>query len=186
MIKNIKIVAVLTFICILCAFLLSLVNILARDEIEKNQRREIEEAIFNLSPLTKRIEIFSLDNDKVYRLLDQDNNLVGYGFIAQGNGYQGTIKILVVTNQSLDELEGIEIIESSETPGLGGRIREEFFKDQFKKLKVQPQIECVKDGKKKANQIQAITSATISSRLAVDIVNQKIKDIRDNINNESK
>ncbi|MCM8823220.1 MAG: FMN-binding protein [Candidatus Omnitrophica bacterium] len=186
MIKNIKIVAVLTFTCLLCAFLLSLVNILARDETEKNQRREIEEAIFNLSPLTKRIEKFILDNDNVYRLLDQDNKLVGYGFIAQGNGYQGTIKILVVANQSLDELEGIEIIESSETPGLGGRIKEGLFKDQFKKLKVQPQIECIKDGTKKANQIQSITSATISSKAVVNIVNQKIKEIRDNINNESK
>ena len=111
------------------------------------------------------------------RSYGQDDRFLGYAFIAQGQGYQGKIKMLAVSDPRLTVLKGIEVIESVETPGLGAKIQEHPFKDQFSGLAVAP-IECVKTTPQHPGQIKAITGATISSRAVVAILNRRIKELR--------
>lgn len=179
--ETIKIIAVLTIVCVLCAFLLAFVNNAARAKIELNSRTKIEDAIGKLAPSFKKIEKIKLAEEVIYKLFDDKNSSIGYAFLAKGDGYQGTIKILAVIDPQIDKLEGIEIIESVETPGLGARIKEDFFKNQFKSLKVSSPIECVKEEIAKSNQIKAISSATISSRALVNILNKKIKELQEQL-----
>jgi len=59
-----------------------------------------------------------------------NGDLVGYNIKVSPNGYGGAVEIMVgiaVTH----ELTGIEILEQTETPGLGTKITEEAYKSQF-------------------------------------------------------
>ena len=78
---------------------------------------------------------------------------------------------------SLDylKLKGIKVLEQNETPGLGNRIKEPQFEDQFKGLEITPKVEYIKYRKpEKPNQIQAITGATISSDAVAKNINNAV------------
>lgn len=176
-----KIIVVLTVICLICAFFLSFVFSVAKEKIEMNAKRAIEEGISKLAPCAKRVEEIKLKDEVVYKLFDEQDNSVGYAFLAQGQGYQGKIKILAVVDSSLEKLEGIEVVESVETPGLGARITEALFREQFKKLTVIPKIEYVKEEVEKDNQIMAITGATVTSGAVINILNKRIEELREEL-----
>ena len=179
----IKITSVLTTVCLVCAFLLSFVYGLAHEKITLNAKKRVEEAISILSPEAKDIEKVTVENEEIYKLFNTKGNLIAYAFLAQGRGYQGKIKMLVVSDSSLERLKGIEVVESLETPGLGAKIQETPFKKQFKDLNVKKEMICVKGEAEEEGQIKAITGATVSSRAVVNILNKRLKEIRKLIKN---
>jgi electron transport complex protein RnfG len=93
---------------------------------------------------------------------------------AAGPGFQDTIAILYGFKPGDKLVVGMEVLESRETPGLGDKI----YKDAewvagFSALSVEPEIFAVKKGtKSSANEIDAITGATISSKAVVRIINE--------------
>ena len=178
----VRITSVLTLVCLICALLLSVVYGLTNKKIAINKARRIQEALATLAPEAAKIEKIIIEEEIIYKLFDQEENLIGYGFVASGQGYQGKIKMLVVSDKSLEYLKGIEVVESLETPGLGAKIQEASFKNQFKDLKVTEALVCVKDEVTGKGQIKAITGATVSSRAVVNILNTGIKEIRKLIN----
>ena len=101
--------------------------------------------------------------------------VVGYAYLASGKGYGGYIDILVGLEDETT-LRGISIIRHSESPGLGAKITENEFRDQFIGLEIDD-VELEYDG----GQIDAITGATISSKAVADAVRttaiEKIKEI---------
>ena len=170
-------VLVLTLISCICGFSLAWVFSLAKDKIEENQKKSIKRAVYNLCSDCEKIEEKAIQGKIIYCLYDKKNNLIGYGFCSEGQGYQEKIKVFFVVDKDIKKLKGIEIIESKETPGLGARINEDFFKNQFKNLSIKLPIKCVKH-KPSEGEIQAITSATISSKAVVNIVNEGIKELK--------
>lgn len=182
----IRIICVLTFTCVICALLLSFTFSIAKEKIAINAKKSIEEAIFFIMPQTKKIEELKLKDTLIYKLFDEKNNFIGYAFLAEGDGYQGKIKMLAVADDKIENLEGIEVIEAVETPGLGAKIKEAFFKGQFKKLNISSMIECIKGDTAKDNQIKAITSATVSSRAVVSILNKRLEELRKELNKNFK
>jgi len=76
----------------------------------------------------------------------------------------GDINILVGLEDETT-VKGIKIVSQEETPGLGTRITEPFFTDQFAGIAIKD-IALSRDGGK----IDAITSSTISSSAVVDAV----------------
>ena len=178
----IKITGVLTSICIICAFLLSFVYGIAIEKIEINKQKRVEDAIINLAPYAEKIEEIKIDNEVIYNLFNNKGKILGYAFIAEGQGYQGKIKMLSVIDVSLKKLQGIEVVESIETPGLGAKIKDNSFKTQFKNINISKDIECLKDDPKYDNQIKSITGATVSSRAVTNILNKKINVIINLVN----
>ena len=174
----VRITSVLTLVCLICALLLSVVHGLANKKIEINKEKRVEKALTTLAPEAAKVEKITIEKETIYKLFDQEENLIGYGFIASGQGYQGEIKMMVVSDKSLEYLKGIEVVESLETPGLGAKIQEDPFKSQFKGLKVTEDMVCVKDEATREGQIKAITGATVSSRAVVNILNKRLKEIR--------
>ncbi|MBN1354098.1 MAG: FMN-binding protein, partial [Candidatus Omnitrophica bacterium] len=145
-----------------------------------NQNSEMEKAIFKIFPDGSGYEKTSMGNDTVFKVKDKNAKFLGYAFLAEGNGYQGTIKMMVGIEPDFNTMRGIEILESQETPGLGQEITTGGFKSQFKNLKTIPQITYVKNAKpQNPNEIQAITGATVSSSAIVSILNGKIEQIRE-------
>ncbi len=179
--ETIKIISVLTIVCSTCAFLLTFVYSSAQEKIELNAKGKVEQALTNLAPEAKQIKEFIVGEDTIYELNDKSNQLIGYGFTAAGQGYQGTIEMMVVVDAKLEHLQGIEIIKSLETPGLGSKIKENSFREQFEDLSIFEKIEYTKDEAIKNNQIKAITGATVSSRAVANILNTRIEKLRTQI-----
>ena len=87
---------------------------------------------------------------------------------------------MVGLTPDLSEITGISILEQVETPGLGGRISEQVFQDQFQGIKTEPAVGYVKNqAPDKDTDIQAVTGATISSRSVVTIINRNIVKFRE-------
>lgn len=169
----------LVVIGVLSGVILAGVYGVADPMIKANKERELKEAIFVVLPGAKDFKVLekTVGQEKliVYKGIDENGAPVGIAFKADGGGFQGNIGLMVGLETSYLKLRAIEVLEQLETPGLGDRIREEAFKDQFKGLEVKPRVEYIKYRKpEKPNQIQAITGATISSEAVVKNINNAI------------
>lgn len=160
-----------------------------KEPIKENQNEELKEAIFKvLSDADNYEMIDEMGSTVIYKGMDKLKENIGYAVVGEGNGFQGTIRLIVGLNEDLQTITGVEILESSETPGLGAKIQDEPFKSQFEGMEVSlgTTIRCVKSEKDKSKtDIQAITGATISSEAVVEILNRIIAQARENIQNES-
>ncbi len=174
-----RMIMVLTVVGVFSGLSLVYMARYAEPHIARHKQEAIQEAIGRVLPGVVRAEEVHRDGLILYRGIDASGKLVGYAFITQGPGYQGTIQLMVGVSPDLSELTGMEVLESVETPGLGARITEPEFQGQFRGLKASPGIGYVKAGRKPTpNEITAITGATISSRSVVDIVNRGLEEVR--------
>ena len=174
-----RMISVLTVVGFISGATLVLMYNYASPLIAENQKNETKEAIFKIFPDTKTYEENKVGDDVVFEVQTKDGKMGGYAFLAEGNGYQGPITMMVGIKADLETLVGIEILDSQETPGLGQEITQDKFKSQFVGLKVIPEITYVKNEKPtKPGEIQAITGATVSSKAVVTILNTKIQELR--------
>jgi electron transport complex protein RnfG len=81
-------------------------------------------------------------------------------------GYGGLIKIMVGINPD-NSLRRFKILQQQETPGLGSKITETAFRNQFENLPFAPESWRLK---KDGGGIEAITGATISSRAVTEAI----------------
>lgn len=90
-------------------------------------------------------------------------DLEAYALPFEGAGLWGTIRGYLALDKDLDEILGITFTDQSETPGLGGRIEEPQFRDQFRQVVFKPL--------KYDSELQAITGATQTSNSVLRIIN---------------
>ena len=174
-----KMIVILTLFALISGAILSIVYLFSNPLIEKNMLSEQKRAIFAVLPEAKTYKEKQKNGMKYFECKDVSGNLVGIALPVKGNGYQGVIKLMIGLSPDLKEINGLEVLEQVETPGLGGRISEDSFLKQFKGVKTEPQINYVKNkNPDKPNEIRAITGATISSRSVVAIINKNIKQFR--------
>ena len=108
-----------------------------------------------------------------YEAYDDKGTLVGYGFIKTDRGMWGDIRIAGGIDLNY-KVTGLQVIEQSETPGLGARIAERKFLDQFKEMQPE-EIKLRRFG----GSVDAITGASISSRAVTEIVRKEVERLRD-------
>lgn len=174
--KFAKMIIVLTVIGLISGGVLSVVYKWAQPKIILNQIRETDQAIYKVLPETKNYKKVVKGELTYYECFDNTGAKVGTAIICKGNGYQGVIKMLVGVNVDFTKFTGMTILEQVETPGLGAKIGDKQFMDQFKNLATKPPIEYIKDkAPEKPNEIQVITGATISSRAVVNIINKTVE-----------
>lgn len=92
----------------------------------------------------------------------------GWCFSMAPKGYGGAITMIVGISRDLT-VTGVEIVEHSETPGLGANAQSESWLRQF--AGQSGELSVVKNAPQ-AGQIQAVTSATKTSKAVVSAVNQ--------------
>lgn len=187
--KIVKMVLVLSITGAVSGGILAQVFHFADPLIQENRKKELREAIFVVLTEAKDYTTLEKGNDKekivVYKGIDADGKLVGIAFIADGGGFQGNIRIMVGLSTDYLKLKGIKVLEQNETPGLGNRIKEPAFEDQFRGLEIKPKVEYIKYRKpEKPNQIQAITGATISSEAVVKNINNAVERVLKNFPQE--
>ncbi|MBK7631709.1 MAG: FMN-binding protein [Ignavibacteriales bacterium] len=178
--KVTHIVAALTIIGIIAGGSLSLVNNWAAPKIAANQKAETERAIYLVHLDGKRYEEIKNSGFEVYKVFNQADSSVGYSLVYSGNGFQGKIKLMIGLAEDLNKITSIEVLEQSETPGLGTKILEPPYKDQYKGLVPAPTIKLIKGVEpSNPNEVKAITGATISSRSVVAIVNEGVGKLKE-------
>lgn len=123
-----------------------------------------EELEINLSEDSKIQSVFKVI---------QDEEIQGYVFqIDTKEGYGGLIS-LVVGLKVDGSMKGIDVIKHGETPGLGAKIDETEFKNQFMK-RMSTELIVVKSTSSSDDEIEAISGATISSRAVVGGINESL------------
>ena len=130
-----------------------------------------------------RVRSIEVHGKRLYVGYEEDGQtIMGYAFPVEGPGFWGPISVMAGVDSEAAKILGIEFYRHSETPGLGGRIREEWFQNQFAGLDLG---ENVKEGKifrllpsgsrKAPNELDAITGATQTS-IAVEVfLNRELK-----------
>lgn len=174
-----KLTGVLFLICLISGALLAAVNSATKAPIAKAAMAGKLEAIKQVLPVKKDgeldvapIKIMNSDKEITFYVACDNGKFVGVALECSSNkGYSGEIKIMLGINAA-ETVQAIAIISQSETPGLGARMVEPAFKDQFKSKNINTTKWAVK---KDQGDIDQITAATISSRAVVDAINNGIK-----------
>ena len=110
---------------------------------------------------------------RYYGIHTESGQPSGYVVIVTGAGLWGEITAVMGFTADLGQLTGIDFTKQNETPGLGARITEEWFKEQFR-YRAGP-FTLVPEGEAAGGrEIDAITGATITSRAVRNIVNDTI------------
>ncbi len=157
----------LTIVVAVCVSVLTYVDSVTRDRISAQESEVINTLLTEMFPNMSKTDppLTNLEEfkDNIYTVYSNGNK-IGYALLAVGNGYGGDINILVGLEDETT-VRGITIVSQEETPGLGTRITEPFFIDQFAGTDIED-IALIRDGGK----IDAITSSTISSSAVVEAV----------------
>ena len=172
-----KLVVVLTIICAVSAFALAMVYNFTKEPIAKQKRLEMIKAIKSVLPATTQNDPLkdkiTIDGKDIYIGKDKNGKLTGVAFKVYSNeGYSGTIEIMLGIRSKDNSISGIEILSMSETPGLGAKIEEDWFKNQFKNRSLKnTKWKVKKDG----GDIDQITGATISPRAVTKAIFNGLK-----------
>ena len=181
------------FIILLTAlftFLLAFINASTIDEIERQEELSIQRSILYIFDIpykelddrditkryTQNISSSIEKNRKIYRYTLNDT-VKGYAFEFSGSGLWGTISGHIAFTPSFDQILGVNFIRHSETPGLGGRIDEVTYKDQFRNISVMTANPLIYRPATNGN-IDSISGATLTSKAVKDIINDFIPKIK--------
>lgn len=167
---------VLFAICLVTTLLLGYTNQITAPKIEALAAKNAEEAQMKVlktaSSFSEPLTV-TLDGTEYiyYEGLAGDGTTAGYVFTTVTKGYGGDVKIM----SGIDDkgvVVGIEILQLTETPGLGMKAYDDAFLKQFFGKK--DSISVVKNtaGEK---QIKAMTGATITSNAVTGAVNIALK-----------
>ena len=159
----------LSVVCIAASGLLALVYQNTSGRIEENIRKEkLSKAESVLLGRADEIRALMSDEGEFFRGFSK-GKLVGTVIEATGTGYGGPVRVLSGIGTD-GKIIDITILSHKETPGLGSKVAEPRFKDQFRS--------------KRPEDADTITSATISSKAVISAVGkalekyQAVKDVR--------
>ena len=114
---------------------------------------------------------FEIDGRKIMIFpYKQAGKLEGVALEGKGGGFGGNIGVMVGFNVNNDTLLGIGVTEMKETPGLGTKVAEPKFANQFKGIDLNVDV------KAKGGTIDAISGSTVSSLGTVGAVQAAAKD----------
>ncbi len=131
--------------------------------VDTNDRAAVEATV---EKYVKEVETPDLT---YYEYTDDSGQVAGYAVPYAGSGLWGAIEGYLAVTTDFEKLLGIVFTSQNETPGLGGRIDEEWFKDQFRGQSITSAVDY-------GEGIDAITGATSSSTAVIRIVNDTVAD----------
>ncbi|MDY6848951.1 MAG: RnfABCDGE type electron transport complex subunit G [Thermodesulfobacteriota bacterium] len=184
-----RLVIVLTLITVCAGLVLSLVENFTREPIAEQRRLETLRALsavlpeFDNSPDQDRVVISAgMDKkgkpvERTFYLGRSDGKINGIAFeVVAPDGYSGEIVVMAGVRPD-GTLVAVEILRHSETPGLGDKIEEDWFKRQFKGKRLDSADWRVK---KDGGDFDEITGATISPRAVVGALRRGLEFFHEN------
>ena len=177
--ETLKLGLILFIITAVSASVLAVSNNITAPKIAEADRIKDESAKREILP--DGDEFRPLDENKLKEIQSIDSNileiyegysgsdLIGYTVKAKTNGYGGEIEFM--TGISIEgKIMGIKILNHGETPGLGANADKPYFSESFKNKSVEKELIAVKKPEGD-NEVQALTSATITTTAVVSEVN---------------
>ncbi len=114
----------------------------------------------------------------VYVIVDPATGApVGYAVRRIGNGLWGKIEAMVGLNGTLEALIGFSVIAQNETPGLGARITEDWFRQQFKGKTGPFTLVPENTRSSSPHEMDAITGASVTSAGVRDMLNRTVHEV---------
>ncbi|ODN31306.1 FMN-binding protein [Fervidobacterium thailandense] len=175
-------------------FVLALLNTLTASMVQKNQEFFKIRAVLNALGIPynsyddakdkfQRLEKLKWNGSEIFVHTDDGKKV--YAIIFHGSGLWGPIDGVLAVAEDLETIVGLDFISQNETPGLGGRIEEKWFKDQFKgerapqklEISVSKTVDDKGDGK-----VDAISGATLTSKALEKILNAALETLRTSLN----
>ncbi|MCD8037145.1 MAG: RnfABCDGE type electron transport complex subunit G [Clostridiales bacterium] len=167
---------ILGVICIVCAGLLGVAESVTREPIRVQNEATAnagKQKVFADAVSFEEIELADDENvdgtsvSSANVAVDASGEVLGYVVEVLPNGFGGSIDLMVGVD--LDGVvTGISVLSHSESAGLGARATEDWFQEQF--VGMTAPVAVAKDG----GEVEAITSATITSRAVSTGVNAAI------------
>ncbi|MDR7857245.1 FMN-binding protein [Tissierella sp.] len=181
------------FMVILTAFftfILAFLNYSTADKISFNKELELNKKllyIFDITPSSGEPDEISqafmdnigsipFDDEPLYVHHGENEEVLGYAVPINGSGLWGSIEGFVGISSDYSTILGLDFTSHSETPGLGGRISEEWFREQFRGI----DITAAKNGEyiiykpASGGNVDAIAGATLTSKSVSNFVNDDI------------
>ena len=171
-----KAVISVTITALVAGFLLSFVYSSFEKDILANNEKTVLNGVKAVIPNADNIEGPISENATYPYYIGKkaDGSVAGYAILSSAGGYNGQNKILVGFSDDATTITGIVVTEQAETPGLGAKIVEPSFRNQFtNKSSIVPLtvVKGIKPEEALDAQIAAISGATISSTSVVTAVN---------------
>ncbi len=159
----------LLIICLVSTALLAVTNSVTMEKIALNAVETEKASRMLVLPEGKNYgEVKALESGLTYCVgTDDSGNEVGYVFTSGAKGYGGTVSIMVGMDLT-GTITGVEILSHSETPGLGANAVKPEFKDRFVGKSGELTVNKTSND---AQNVQAITAATITSKAVISAVN---------------
>ncbi len=162
----------LFLICAVAAGLLAGINGVTAPAIAENNLQKANESRKTVIPEATSFEEAAAADGTIYYVALKNTEKIGYVFTTSANGYGGEIEVM--TGINIDgAITKVSILAINETPGLGMKAKNEGFLNQYNGKS--GKLSVTKNGKTEENEIDAITSATISSNAVTSAVNQALE-----------
>lgn len=174
-------------------FVLAFANDVTKERVEINEKLFEARAFLSAMDIDyetdeEALDIFEeLTEEKIkettlYSTTIENEKIYAYRF--SGNALWGTVNGVLAVNEDVTRVIGLDIISHNETPGLGGRIEEKWFRDQFRNEKISENgisINIGGDGdyNHENSEFDSITGATNTSQSMKTIINNAIKKLKD-------
>ena len=169
--------------------ILALINGVTLPVIEFNQEIELKQkilSVFDILPEEAAPEeidkIFSenlteeeFEGETVY-VLEENGTPAAYAAPFNGPGLWGSIEGYMGVTSDLQNVTGIEFIKQDETPGLGGRISEPEYKEQYRDLDISNPAtgNLFVSRPAEGGNVDAIAGATQTSTFVINMLNEDI------------
>ena len=178
-------------VCFVFVFVLALTNVATATQVQLNEMLTQQRAILRamdiefksdqeVQRLFDAIGIQEVGQEQVYVGERNGESVIALRF--SGPGLWGTIHGVLALNEKGDRIVGLDIISHNETPGLGARIDEPWYKTQFNGELIGPDgtITMVSrrgigDPDPENSEIDGVTGATRTSQAILRILNTEIE-----------
>ena len=142
---------ILCVICLLATAALAGTNMLTADTIAQQKVITEQESRKQVLP-----DADSFEEADGYAIGKAGSDVAGYVFVTSAKGYGGDVPVMVgITSDGT--ISAIQVMDNDETPGVGKKVMEADFTDQFK-------------GKTGTDGVAAVSGATYSSNAVFTVV----------------
>lgn len=180
----------MTLLTVITVFILAFLNQTTMAKVEENQNLELRRKILYVfdmyeeektsdDEVNKLFEDHVVESDwndaKLYTLMDGSSEKA-YAVPFSGPGLWGSITGYIGVDADMNEVTGVEFISQNETPGLGGRISEAPYKEQYRNVDISNATDkYIINRPAPGGNIDAIAGATQTSTFVQNMINEDLK-----------
>lgn len=180
----------MTLLTVVTVFILAFLNQSTLAKVEENQNLELRRKILYVFDMyeegkTSDEEVNKLfeehvkesdwNDSKLFTLMDGSSEKA-YAVPFSGPGLWGSITGYIGVDADMTKVTGVEFITQSETPGLGGRISESPYKEQYRDVDISNATDkYIINRPALGGNVDAIAGATQTSTFVQNMINEDLK-----------